>query len=165
MAKAGSISAQYVAAMLRDPGGVPFSVADMAEQQNVDPSMFGNLEVLARNVSVDLSERAQSLKYPVVYVYCDRVTNRLREKFRTFSGTADLVAEVRVTHDRIEQLETGLHICVDAVTDVLDRNRGQWTPNLFYSGGYEVHFGGIKSGGRNFIQSAKVKFQVNFSAD
>ena len=165
MAQAGSVTANYVAAMLRDPGGVPFSVLEMAQQQRVDASIFGTLEILARNASVELSERAQSLKYPVVYVYCDRVVNKLREKFRTFSGTADLVAEVRVTHDRIEQLEDALHVCVDAVTDVLDRNRGQWTPNMFYAGGYEVHFGGIKSGGRNFIQSAKVKFQVNFSAD
>jgi hypothetical protein len=165
MAKVGSVSAKFVAGMLRDPGGLPFSVLEMAQQHHIDGSAFGSLEILARNASVELSERAQSIRYPVIYVYCDRVINKLREKFRTFSGTADLVAEVRVTHDRIEQLEAALHICVDAVTDVLDRNRGQWNQNMFYAGGYEVHFGGIKPGGRNFIQSAKVKFQVNFSTD
>lgn len=165
MAQAGSRITKTVASMLADQGGVPFSVTELAEQRGMDSSLFADLQILPRNVSVDLSERSQAMKYPVIYTYCDRVTNSLREKFRTFSGTADVVAEVRVSHDRIDELDPALHVCVDAVTAVLDGNRGNWAGGMFFAGAYEVHFGAIKHGGRNFIQSAKVKFQVSFSAE
>jgi hypothetical protein len=36
---------------------------------------------------------------------------------------------------------------------------------MFYTGGYEVQFGPVKQGGKNYLQVAKVKFEVNMSAD
>ena len=50
----------------------------------------------------------------------------LTEKFRTFSGKVRTVAEVRVSQDRIEGIEEQLRLYVDAVTQVLDANRGSW---------------------------------------
>jgi hypothetical protein len=52
---------------------------------------------------------------------------------------------------------------VDAVTQVLDANRGSWGEGAFYAGGYEVSFDPIRHGGKNFIQSAKVSFEVDLS--
>ena len=100
-----------------------------------------------------------------MYVYCEKVVNDLREKFRTFSGTAELSVDIRVSHEHMDDLQGLLQAYVEAVTDVLDKKRGQWAKGVFYSGGYEIRFGPIKRGGRNFIQTAKVDLTVNVSVE
>ena len=105
------------------------------------------------------------VKYPTLLLYCEKITNDLREKFRTFSGKAHLVVEVRMSQDRIEGLGKLLEIYVDTVTRILDQNRGDWGNGMFYTGGYEAAFGEIQHGGRNFIQTAKIRFEVAVSID
>ena len=117
----------------------------------------------AEYVDRDLRRRQPAVKYPVIHVYSDRVRNLLTEKFRTFSGKVRTVAEVRVSQDRIEGLEDQLRLYVDAVTQVLDANRGSWGQGAFYTGGYEVTFDPVKQGGKNFLQVAKVTFEVDLS--
>jgi hypothetical protein len=46
---------------------------------------------------------------------------------------------------------------------VLDAHRGDWGGGMFFAGGYEVSFGTTKHGGKNFIQAAKVTFDVDVS--
>jgi hypothetical protein len=58
-----------------------------------------------------------------------------------------------------------LDIYVDAVTRILDQNRGDWGGGMFYAGGYEAVFGKMEHGGRNFIQTGKVSFEVAVSID
>jgi hypothetical protein len=97
-------------------------------------------------------------------VYSDRVQNLLIEKFRNFSGKVRTVAEVRASQDRIEGLEEGLRLYVDAVTQLLDANRGDWGQGMFFTGGYEVKFDPVQHGGRNVLQVAKVIFEVDLSS-
>jgi hypothetical protein len=75
-----------------------------------------------------------------------------------------MVVEARVSQDRLDQLETNLQAYIDAITQVLDNSRGDWGDGVFYDGGYEVAFGGVKHGGRNFLQVAKVSFVLEISA-
>src|ERR1700681_2244330 len=91
-------------------------------------------------------------------VYADRVQNLLTEKFRNFSGKVRTVAEVRASQDRIEGLEEKVRLYVDAVTQVLDANRGPWGQGMFFTGGYEVKFEPVQYGGKNVLQVAKVIF-------
>ena len=112
-----------------------------------------------------MSDRSADVKYPAVYIYCDKIANLLTEKFRSFSGKAHMVVEVRLSQDRIEGLEKGLQLYVDAITQVLEQNQGDWGQGMFYTGGYEVAFGPVKHGGRNFIQIAKITFEVGASSN
>ena len=73
----------------------------------------------------DVSEQSTVNKYPLVYVYCNKVVNELREKFRTFSGDAQMVVEARVSQDRLDQIETNLQAYVDAITQVLGQQPGR----------------------------------------
>jgi len=50
------------------------------------------------------------------------------------------------------------------VTQVLDANRGSWGQGMFFTGGYEVKFDPVQHGGRNFLQVAKVTFEVDLSS-
>jgi hypothetical protein len=120
--------------------------------------------IVQQNVPVALMEKALAAKYPAVHVYSDRVQNQLTEKFRTFSGKVRTVAEVRISQDRLEGIEDQTRTYVDGVTQVLDANRGSWGQGMFYTGGYEVKFEPVQQGGSNFIQIAKVTFEVDLSS-
>ena len=165
MATIARKSTQFIAGMLRAETGLPQSVAFLAAASEVAVPELTNLPILVSNVSAELAEKTSGLKYPAFQIFCERITNSLREKFRTFSGTAEMVIEVRVSHDRLESVDEQMQLYIDAVTDVLDRNRGDWGNGMFYTGGYEIVPGPIKHGGRNFLQIAKVRFQLIISMD
>jgi hypothetical protein len=160
---AGS-SAQKVLDYLAADGGLQAAVEALVLQQGMALPAIEPQQIIAQNVTPDISEQSTANKYPLVYVYCAKVVNELREKFRTFSGNAQMVVEVRVSQDRLDQIETNLQAYVDAVTQVMDNSRGDWGDGVFFPGEYEVTFGGVKHGGNNFLQIAKVSFVLEISA-
>lgn len=124
---------------------------------------FPQPQIKPQNIAADLAERTAGATYPAIQVYCEKIINDLTEKFRTFSGRVQMAIELRHSQDRLEGLQDALELYVDAATQVLDANRGDWGDGMFYSGGYQVLFGGVKQGGRNFIQVAKVTFEIGVS--
>ena len=52
---------------------------------------------------------------------------------------------------------------MDAVCALLDDSRGDWGSGAFYTGGYDVSYEPIARGGKNFLQRAKVGFDVEVS--
>ena len=165
MLRIGSATAQKLLGILTGTAGLPGTVAELAAEANLELPQIVVDQILAQNVAPELAERAITTKYPMIYVYCAKLTNRLREKFRVFSGDAELVVEVRFSSDRLEDVGPGLQAYVDAVIEVVDGSRGDWGDGVFYSGGYDVAFGAVKSGGRNFLQSAKIGMTVEISTD
>jgi len=151
--------------MLTDPSGLPYEAAVVLQREGIEFGQITSSQVVAQNVAPDLAERTAGVKYPAFYVYCDRIANSLQEKFRTFSGAVRMVIEVRVSRDRLESLDGELESFVEAVTAVLDSNRGDLGQGLFFAGGYEVTFGPVKHGGRNYVQAAKVVFDLSVSVD
>ena len=165
MARSGSIAAgKLVEFLTAFEGGLESAVAQLAEESGVGLDPIPPAHIVNQNVAFELSERSLAVKYPVVHVYVDRVRNLLTEKFRGFSGKIRTVAEVRVSQDRIEGIEEQLRIYVDAVTQVLDANRGSWGQGMFFNGGYEIAFEPVRRGGRNLLQAAKVTFEVDLSS-
>ncbi len=142
MARVGSLAAEKAAAIL----------AGALRQQ-----------IVTQNTAPELAERTAGAQYPAIYVYCGKVRNLLREKFRKFSGEAQMVVEVRVSQDRLEGLEALAQVSAEKVTDALDAQRGDWSDGMFFGGGYEIQYGPVKHGGQNFLQIAKVTFTVEVS--
>ena len=120
-------------------------------------------QVRRQNVSADIAERSGGVKYPNLNVYCEGIANQLIEKFRTFSGKVQMTIEVRHSQDRLEGLQDRLEVYVDAAMQMLNDGRGDWGDGMFFGGEYEVSFGPVKQGGRNFIQVAKVTFEIGVS--
>ena len=165
MLSIASAATQKVAGILAASNGVPAAVEALTAQQNPPLPQIAPQQIIAQNVASDIAEKSAISKYPLVYVYCSKLVNDLREKFRTFSGDAQMSVEARVSQDRLDGLEANLHVYVDAITAVLDANRGDWGDGFFYGGGYQVTFGKVKHGGRNFLQTAEVSFELEVSAD
>lgn len=163
MAVLGSGATEKVLAMLTAATGLPFAISSLTEREQMKLAAIDSSQVMAQNVAYETAERSAGVKYPVLYVYCEGLNNLLKEKFRTFSGKARMVIEVRVTHDRLEGVSRDVQLYAAAAATVLDANRGDWSGGMFYTGGYQVEFGPIKSGGRNFLQTAKISFEVEVS--
>lgn len=124
---------------------------------------IGIRTIAAHNISVDVSEKTGQAQYPALLVYCDKLSNSLKEKFRRFSGKAHLVVEVRHSQDKLEALEAHTQVYVDAVCALLDDSRGDWGSGSFYPGGYDVSYEPVVRGGKNLLQKAKVSFDVEVS--
>jgi len=165
MAQAASIAVGKVVQILTAVDtGLAEAVAEIALNAGVELPVIPAEGVIRQNAPVALMEKSAAVKYPVVLVYADRVQNLLTEKFRRFSGRIRTVAEVRASQDRIEGLEEKVRLYVDAITQVLDANRGAWGQGMFFTGGYEVKFEPVQYGGRNVLQAAKVIFEVDLSS-
>jgi hypothetical protein len=164
MAQAGSVATRKLIELLTAPDtGVGPAVANLASEWGVSLAPISPEHIINQNVAIALAERSQAVKYPVMHVYADRVRNLLTEKFRTFSGKVRTLVEIRVSQDRMEGIGIQLQLYVDAVTQVLDSNRGSWGEGAFFTGGYEVTFEPVQHGGKNFLQVAKVMVEVDLS--
>jgi len=125
----------------------------------VAPVALGS--VVTGNASADLNEKSLILSYPTVTIFCEKLSNTLKEKFRTFSGSAETVIEVRQSQDQLETIQAALETYVSAVCQILDASRGDWGNGMFYPGGYVVTFGPVKHGGKNFIQTGRIVLSVD----
>jgi hypothetical protein len=152
-----------VAGLLTGAGGLQANIDTLAAAESLPDISVGSEQVIAQNLPADIAERNTPGKYPCVLVYFDEVDNRLREKSRTFSGTAGMAIEARVSSDRVGDLDAQLNVLVDAVTSTLDQNRGDWGDGIFFGGEYKISFAAVKHGGKNFIQTAKVTFTLDVS--
>jgi len=162
-ANLGSRIAGQVIDRITAPNGVNSSLADLALGSGLTLAPVDRSQVNARNVAADLAERTTGVKYPSVNVYCEKLVNNQSEKFRRFSGYAGMAVEVRHSQDHVAGLQDALELYADSVMQVLDAARGDWGNGLFYLGGYEMALSAVKQGGRSFIQSAKITFQIGVS--
>ncbi len=158
----GTLTSIVVSMLTSTMSGVNARVGAM---ENADLSLDapGIRTISALNASVEISEKTGYVHYPALLVYCDKLSNTLKEKFRQFSGKAHVVIEVRHSQDVLAGLESSAQVYVDAVCELLNGSRGDWGSGFFYSGGYDVSFEPVARGGRNFLQRAKVGFDVEVS--
>ncbi len=162
-AKLGSAISDKIIQLIAAPAGVNSSLAALSAADSAPAAALDMARVCAQNVAADLMERSGAVNYPAVNVYCEKIVNALTEKSRSFSGSARMTVEVRHSQDRLDGLQDTLELYVDAVTQTLSASRGDWGDGMFYGGGYEVSFAAVKHGGRNFIQTAKVAFEIGVS--
>jgi hypothetical protein len=159
----GTFATATVVGLISGPSGMNANLASLGSPDNLAAPLIDTAQIYQQNVAPDLAEQSTTVKYPSVYVYCDKYANKLTEKFRSFSGTVQMAVEVRHSQDRLDGLQDALELYLDSVTQVLDAERGDWGNGLYYAGGYDVSLGAVKHGGRNFLQTAKISFQIDVS--
>lgn len=163
MAQTGSKVRDTVVGFLTGASGLELQVGEISQSSGVPLTAIPPSQVVTQNVAMEMAEKSAKIPYPMLYVYTTRIENQLREKFRRFSGLVEVVMELRVTNEHLDDLDRDLHLYVDAVTSVLDNNRGDWGGGMFFAGRYEVSVTPAKPGGRNYVQTAKVKCEVDMS--
>jgi hypothetical protein len=158
----GALTSIVVSMLTSVTGGVSVRIAAM-EEDDSSLQAVGIRNIVALNASVEISEKTGFVQYPALVVYCDKVSNTLKEKFRQFSGKVHMVVEVRHSQDELAGIESNVTVYTDAVCALLDDSRGDWGGGLFYVGGYDVSYEPVGRGGKNFLQRAKVGFDVEVS--
>ena len=158
----GSLITGQVIQIITGPSGVNSYLSGLASGGQPMNSLNA-LQVRAQNVAPDIADQVNTMQYPAVNVYCDKIVNGLAEKFRAFSGTAQVTVELRHSQDRLDGLQDRLENYADAMMQVLNANRGDWGNGMFYCGEYQVGFGAVKHGGKNFVQVAKITFEIGVS--
>jgi len=162
-AKLGSAVTAKVIQQITGTSGMNSNMAALTAPGSSLAAPVEAAQVQAQNVAADLAERSTMMKYPSVNVYCEKIVNDLPEKFRSFSGNVQMAIELRHSQDQLAGLQDSLELYTDSVTQTLDAARGDWGNGMFYAGGYEVALSAVKHGGRNFVQAAKITFQVGVS--
>ena len=158
----GTLTSIVVSMLTSATDGVNVRIGAMEAADSTLDAM-GIATIVALNASAEISEKTGSVQYPALLVYCDKLSNTLKEKFRQFSGTAHVVVEVRQSQDDLDGMGSRVDVYVDAVCALLDNSRGDLGSGYFYSGGYDVSYETVVRGGRNFLQRAKVGFDVEVS--
>ncbi|MDQ2843303.1 MAG: hypothetical protein M3Y72_20150 [Acidobacteriota bacterium] len=120
-------------------------------------------QVVLSSAAPDLADKNMQMAYPRVCIYSSNSKNTQIEKFRSFSGSVSLVAEIWASANLVNQTDEWIHFYVEAVAEILQLNSGDWGDGMFYSGAYEVQFQPPKAGGLGFVQSAKLTFSLNVS--
>jgi len=159
----GASATRKVVNILGAQTGLPFAISALQDRESVQLPAIDAAQVAPQNIAFEVAERTTGVTYPAVYVYCDGLANQLKEKFRTFSGKAHMAMEVRVSYDKLDTLARDVQLYAAAAAEVLDSHRGEWGDGMFYAGGYDVDFGPVKRGGKNFLQTAKISFDVDVS--
>ena len=149
--------------LLTESDGLEARTAQVQSTDLPDFAVLTAADLHRQNIVADLIEKSVQVRYPAIYIYCEKVTNTLGRKFAAFSGTASIVAEIRVSADKADSIIDHLQRYVEIVSDILGENRGEWAPGVSFDGTYEVAYGGIKRGGRNFVQIALVRFAVEIN--
>lgn len=165
MVFAAQDSVRTVVELLADPQGMAQSLRHLGAPAELADWPTAPMAVDTRQVAPELDEKQRRVRYPSVTVYCEKIENRLTEKFRRFSGILRIIIEVRVGSNHLHELQQELQLQTEAVLDTLEKNRGDWGNGLFWSGAYEVTFGTVKHGGPNYLQSAKIACEVTLSRD
>lgn len=159
----GSLITGQTIQLLTGTSGVNFYLGPSAQDNGQPLTPLNAEQVRAQNVAPDIADKSNTMQYPAVNVYCEKIVNSLREKFRTFSGDVQTTVELRHSQDRLDGLQDALEHYADAIMQVLNANRGDWGNGMFYCGEYQLLFGAVKHGGKNFLQVAKISFEIGVS--
>jgi hypothetical protein len=159
----GSLITSQVVQLITATNGVNSYLAETTQGGGQPIAPLSAAQVRAQNVAPDIADQSTTMQFPAVNVYCEKIVNSLVEKFRRFSGTVQTTVELRHSQDRLDGLQDGLENYADAIMQVLNANRGDWGNGMFYCGEYQAVFGAVKHGGKNFMQVAKITFEIGVS--
>src|ERR1700722_10768755 len=81
--------------------GVNARIATILADDDTLPQLAGIRSIVTQNVSPEISDKAGTIVYPALLIYCDKLSNQLREKFRDFSGTGKFEIAVRASEAQI----------------------------------------------------------------
>jgi hypothetical protein len=157
------LAAQKVSGLLTNSNALQQTVANLASACGVTVPSISSAQVVMSSVSADLGDMNLQLAYPRICIYSSAVKNTQIEKFRSFSGSVTITAEVFASGNLISDIDQWIHFYVEGVTQILRQNIGDWGDGMFFPGTYDVQLQATKTGGLGFVESAKVSCIINVS--
>ncbi len=157
------LAAQKVFNLLTGTNGLGQLISSLGLEANVNVPAITPTEVMLSSVAPDIGDKNVQFTYPRICLYSSALKNTQVEKFRSLSGSIAVVAEIWASGNMVTQSDQWIHFYVEAVTEILRGNIGDWGDGIFFSGLYDIQFQQPKAGGFGFVQSAKVTCNLNVS--
>ena len=155
--------AQKFSSLLTTSSALQQEITSIGTACNVILPVISPDQVVMSSASPQIGDKDIELTYPRVCLYSNGLKNTQVEKFRSLSGTLAVVAEIWASGDLVSQTDQWIHFYVEAVTDILRQNIGDWGDGVFFAGTYDVQFQAPAAGGLGYVQSAKVTAIFNVS--
>lgn len=139
------------------------NIVDLANAANVQVPTITNDSVVLSSANPDLGDKSLQLTYPRVCIYSGGLRNLQTEKFRSLSGIISVVADIWASSSLVQEADQWIHFYVEAISDILRSNIGDWGYGMFFSGVYDAQIQQPKAGGLGWVESAKVTCSLNVS--
>lgn len=157
------LAAQKVSNLLTNGDALQQEISAIAASSQMNVPPIPSNQVVLTSVTPDIGDKNFQLTYPRICLYSTVVRNTHIEKFRSLSGTVSVTAEVWASANLLQDTDQWIHFYVEAMTNILRQNIGDWGDGIFFSGVYDVQFQQPKAGGLGFVESAKVTCTLNIS--
>jgi hypothetical protein len=135
----------------------------LAQTAGISLPIIGTSQIVSSSAGPELADNNIELTYPRVCLYTSGLNNSLMERFRAFSGTVTVAADIWATSNLVTECEQWIHYYLGAFCDVLKENRGDWGDGVYFSGIYQAQLQPPKAGGMGFIKSAKLTCTLDVS--
>lgn len=150
------LAASKMSGFLTANNALSQAVEHIAGQAGLNVAPLPTTQVFLSSAGPNIDDRDLSLSYPRVAIYATQVKNTQREKFRSFSGSVVVSADVWSSGNLIADAYQGLHIYVESICSILRSNMGDWGDGFRFSGVYEVQMQAPSTGGLGFVDSARI---------
>jgi hypothetical protein len=157
------LAAQKLSGLLTNGDALQQQLSNLASVCNVNVPVIPSAQVTLSSASPDTADLKLQLTYPRICLYSSGLKNTQAEKFRSFSGSVSVTAEIWASGNLASDTDQWIHFYVEGVTQILNQNIGDWGDGLFFSGAYDVQLQAPKAGGFGYVESAKVTCSLNVS--
>lgn len=157
------LAAQKVFNLLANGNALGQQINSIASANNIEVPPITSGQVLLSSAPAAIGDMNIQLTYPRVSLYSSILKNIQTEKFRSLSGTILVIAEIWASANLVTQTDEWIHYYVEAVTEILRQNVGDWGDGFFFAGAYDVQLQPPKPGGIGYVESAKVTCNLNVS--
>lgn len=157
------LAAQSLSSLLTNANALQEKISEIASACNANVPAITSSQVVLSSANADTADMNLELSYPRVCIYSSAVKNSKIERFRSFSGSVSVTAEVFASGNLVSDTDQWIHFYVEGLTQLLRQNIGDWSNGLFFSGIYDVQLQTPKTGGFGYVQSAKVTCSINVS--
>jgi hypothetical protein len=157
------LAAQKLLNLLTNNDALTSAISLMAAQAGIVVPALPSSQVVLNSASNDIADKEILLSYPRVCLYSSQIKNAQREKFRSFSGSIAVVAEVWASGNLIGDADQWIHFYVEGLTSILRANIGDWGDGFSFSGIYDVQLQPPKAGGFGYTELAKLTCNLDVS--
>lgn len=157
------LAVQKLSNLLTNQNALQEQISVLASSCNANVPAITPEQVLLSSAPPVIGDSSLQLTYPRVCLFSNGLKNLQTEKFRSLSGTIAIVAQIWASGDLATDTDRWIHFYVEALTEVLRQNIGDWGTGLFFSGMYDVQIQPPKAGGLGFVESATVTCNLNVS--
>ncbi|HEX3685764.1 MAG TPA: hypothetical protein VHU83_24750 [Bryobacteraceae bacterium] len=156
-------AAQKVSDLLTTGNALQQQISTVSSSANISVPLITAAQIVLSSTVPAMGDKDLQLTYPRICLYAANVKNTQIEKFRSLSGTVSVIAEVWASGDLVSQTDQWIHYYVEAMTDILRQNIGDWGDGFFFSGEYDVQLQAPKVGGLGYVELATVTCVLNVS--